>query len=114
MLQPVERRLAGQSGDVGPPGLERVGQQAQNWIVSQLVMVVDVLVAKRNCMPALCHQRLDIVHHMFRSTTVTKAACYLGRQSDGPIRLAQQCCTGIRRNGSAVESTHNSTTLEPF
>ena len=65
MLQPIERRLAGQSGDVGPLRLERVGQQAENGIVSQLVVVVDVLVAKRNSMHALRHQRLDFVHHEF-------------------------------------------------
>src|SRR5262249_54488896 len=51
MLQPVEGRFAGQSGDVRPLGLQRVGQQAQHRIVSQLVVIVDVLVAKRNGIP---------------------------------------------------------------
>jgi hypothetical protein len=56
--------------------------------VPQLVVVVDILIAKRNCVHALCHQRLDVVHHMFRSTPITKTACGLRRQPNGEVRLA--------------------------
>jgi hypothetical protein len=114
VLQPVERGLAGQRLRVVALGFQRVGQQAERRIAAQLVVVIEVLVAERQPMDALRHQRLELVHDEGGIVHIAKAARDLSRQPHRQVRLAQQRRPSIRRDRTAVESTHNLAPLEPF
>ena len=114
MLQPVERGLARQRGDVGALGLERVGQKAEHGIVAQLVVVVEVLVAERNGVHALRDQRLQLVHDAVLVAAVAKTASDFGGQPDGAVGFARQHRAAVRGHRSAIETTHNLTALEGF
>src|SRR5205807_2980367 len=52
-LQPVEGRFAGHRRAIFPARLELARQTRPHGIMPQLVMVVEVLIAKRNAKPAL-------------------------------------------------------------
>jgi hypothetical protein len=47
-LQHVQRRLSRQWRAVAPPRLQLAGQRRQNRIVPELIMGVQILMAKRN------------------------------------------------------------------
>jgi hypothetical protein len=49
----LQRRFAGEPGDISPLRLERVGEQGEDRIVAQLVMVVEILIAERHAVDAL-------------------------------------------------------------
>jgi hypothetical protein len=59
MFEPVQRRLPGQDRIVRPPRLKLSRNKAENGIVAQLIMIVQVLIAERNAMDALGDERLD-------------------------------------------------------
>jgi hypothetical protein len=52
-FQSLQRRFAGEPGDISPARLERVGEQGEDRIVAQLVMVVEILIAERHPVDAL-------------------------------------------------------------
>jgi hypothetical protein len=114
MLQPVERRLARERGHVLALGLEPVGEQPQDRIEAQLVVIVEVLVAEREPMDALRQQRSETMHDEVGIALVAKATRNPVCQADRTIRLAQQRSAGIRGDGAAVEATHNLAPLEAF
>jgi hypothetical protein len=62
-FQPVQRRLAGQRCAVAAPRLQRASHHCQHRIVPQLVVVVQVFIAKRDADHTLHHQRVDAVFH---------------------------------------------------
>ena len=53
----------------------------------QLVVVVDILVAQRNGVHTLRHQRLHVVHHQIGIALVAEATRNPPRQADGAIGL---------------------------
>jgi hypothetical protein len=52
-FQSLQRRFAGEPGDIGALRLERVGEQGEDRIVAQLVVIVDVLIPERLAVDAL-------------------------------------------------------------
>ena len=60
-LQPVQRRLAGHRRTILAPRLELAGQHRHHRIVAQLVVVVEILVAKRNPEHPLADQRHNLM-----------------------------------------------------
>jgi hypothetical protein len=70
----LQRRFTGEPGDVGPLRLQRIGEQGEDRIVAQLVVVVEVLIAERLAMNALRNERLDRVHDAHLIAPVAEAA----------------------------------------
>ena len=77
-------------------------------------MIVDVLVSKGNRRHALRHQCADIVNRALRIAFVDKTPRKPVENFDRSIGLAQQQSAGIRRNGSAVESSNSFAPVEAF
>jgi hypothetical protein len=76
-------------------------------IVAQFVVVVEVLIAKRNPEHPLAEQGHDLVLDQILAPLIVKACCKPLHHPDRPIRAAQQQCPGIRRDRPAVEPRHH-------
>jgi hypothetical protein len=48
MLEPVQRALAGERGAVLASGLEPAGEGREHWVVAQLIVVDEILIAERD------------------------------------------------------------------
>src|SRR5271157_2983144 len=92
-LQTVQRALAGQ----GLFHLAAASQHAHEWIVTQLVMIVHVLIAQRQPVDTLAEHLCELVGDQQRRTPVGEAGCYTVQQGDLAIRLAQQKCSPVAR-----------------
>ena len=114
MLQAVERRLAGECLHIGALGRQRVGHQTEHRFASQLIVVIEILIAEGLAVNALRNHRLDGVHNKILIAVVAKAARDPRRQTDRPVRLTQQHRAAVRRHRPAVESAHNLAALEAF
>ena len=66
-LQPVERRLPGHRGAILAARLKLACQHRQHRIMAQFVVVVEILIAKRNPEHPLADQRRDLVLDQFRA-----------------------------------------------
>ena len=109
-LQPVERALACQR-------LARISllhQGCDQRIMTELVMVVEVLVAQRQCHHPLADQALHRVFHQLGVPIVAKAGCELTQQTRPPFDLSQQEPTAVRTELSAVKSGHDLTLSHPL
>ena len=56
MLQTIERALAGENSAVAALRLQPAGEQRQHRIMTQIVVVADILVAERDADDPLAHQ----------------------------------------------------------
>ena len=81
-LQPVERRLAGHRRAILASRLELARQHRHQRIVAQFVVVVQILIAKRDPEHPLTDQRHDLVLDQFRSTARREST----RQTDPSSR----------------------------
>src|SRR4051794_12429712 len=73
VLQPVQGRLAGQGRAIGAAGHELATEHGQNRIVPQLVVVDQVLIAKRDAEDALADQGRKGVLDLVRITSILEA-----------------------------------------
>ena len=103
MLQPVERRLAGQRRAVAAPRLQLVREQRQHRIVPELVVVVDVLVSQRDGDDALAHQGAQRMDHVLLGAAVVEARRHPLDQTDLAVRLPEQQRPRVRSHPTAVE-----------
>ena len=103
MLEPVERRLAGQGGAIRPACGELAGDRGQRRVVPQLIVVDQILVAERQGKHALADQSGHAVLHLVRRAMIGKAGGKPPDQANGPVGSAQEQCSGIRGDGAAVE-----------
>ena len=103
-FQPVQRRFAGQRRTVGPLCLQLAGQHRQHRVMAQVVVVVQVLIAKRDADDALHHHGLDLVLHQLRGACIGEAGGKPLGQPDRPVGLAEQQGAGIRGDRATVEA----------
>jgi hypothetical protein len=89
MLKPVERRLSRQNRAILTAGLKLARDKAEHWIVAQLVVIVQVFVAKRNAMNTLSHQ--------------PETGRHLPRKANAAISLAQKQRARVRGHRAAIE-----------
>src|SRR5512144_1126200 len=78
MLQPVERGLAREHGAIGAAGFELTGDEAQHRIAAQRIVIVQVLIAKRNAVDTLghkCFERVLDISSWLRASRKQAAAC---------------------------------------
>jgi hypothetical protein len=90
MFQPVERGLACEHGAIGAAGFELAGEEAQHRIVAQGIVIVQVLIAKRNAVDALGYERFERVLDILLAAGVAKAGRNLPGQADDAVCLPQQ------------------------
>jgi len=115
MLKTIERALARQCLAVRAQHRGKLpGQRRKSWILAQLVVIVEVLIAKCQAKNPLASQRLDLMLDIARIAPVAEA---LGEPTDQPqaaINLAQQQATRIRGDVAAVEAGHHRTPINRF
>lgn len=95
MLQPVQRRLAGERRAGRTPGFQLPRHRRQNGIEAQLVVVDQVLVTQRDGEHPLSDQRRQCVLDQLGSLRVTKTTGQLLDQADRSIDRPQQQRTGV-------------------
>ena len=107
VLEPVQRRLAGERRTVGPARRKLAGQHRHDRIVAERVVVDEILVAERETEDALADQGRDAVFGTGRVATITEASREPLDQPDRTIRGAQQQRSRVRSDRSAVEIRHD-------
>src|SRR5450755_3500294 len=100
MLQPVQRRLPRKSAT----GLVEHGSEC--WIVAQLIVIDQVLVAQREGEDALAQQVGDGVGNAVSEPQIAETLGQPIGQPDRAVGGAKQQNTTVRRDGAAIESTH--------
>ena len=89
MLKAVQRGLARQHSAIGAARFRLARDKAEHGIMAQFIVVVQILVAKRDAMDALRDERLDAVLDAVLPAAVGEAGRRLPRQADDAIGLAQ-------------------------
>ena len=113
MLETVERALAGQRSRAIGLSIEFAEKRSEHRVAAQLVMVDQILVAKRQAEHPLRHQRLHPVHDEKRIARIPKAGRKPINELDRPIRFREQQGAAVRRHHPAVEIRHYSTAASP-
>jgi hypothetical protein len=113
-LQPVQRRLARNRRAILAPRFELARQNRHHRIMAQLVVVVEILIAKRNPEHPLADQRRDLVLDQVGAPLVVKARGKPIHHPDGPIRRAQKQRSCIRRDRARIECRHHRAAFNRF
>ena len=100
----VVRRLSCQHSAVLPMRRSLARDKAQHGIMAQVMVVVQILVAKRDSMNALGNKRFDRVLDAVLPAAIPETSRNPPGQADTAIGLAQQQHARVRRDGAAVES----------
>ena len=103
MLEAVQRALARQRRAALAPSTELVGQQRQQRVVAQGVVIVEVLVAQREARDPLSHQGPDRVLRQTRIAPVRETGGHPVEQPDAPVGLPQQQGSPVRSDRAAIE-----------
>ncbi len=111
VLQPVQRRLAGERRAVRPPRLELAGEHRHHRIMAQLVVVDQVLVTQRQGEHTLADQRRDAVLRQRRIAAVLETSRKPRDQANRPLRGPQQKRAAVRRHRTAVKRCLNAPAL---
>jgi hypothetical protein len=114
VLEPVERALAGKRCAVLTLRLKLAGQGCQHRVEAQLVVVDQILIAKRDAEHPLRHHGLHRVFDLPWRATIGEAGGEPSDQTDRPIGRAEQQAAGIRGDLAAVERSHHLTALDHF
>ncbi len=119
MLQPVERALARdrlaaviRAATVGTGGISLARKQGKERIVSQAVVVVDVLVSQRQPVDALGDQFGDVVLYPVRVPVIGEAGGQLPQDAGLVRNLPQQQRAGVGCDLAAVETGHHVTSIQ--
>jgi hypothetical protein len=101
-LQPVQRALARQS----LRWITLLHQCCDQRIVTQLIVIVQILVTERQPHYPLTDQRAYRVFHHSRTPVVPKTSRELGEQTGAPVNLPQQQSAPVRAQLSAIKLGH--------
>ncbi len=114
MLQPVQRRLAGERSAVRPLRCQALRQQGQHRIVTQRVVIIHVLISQSDRRNPLCNQGAHAVNGAIRIAPVDEAIRKPVEEPNRFVSMAQQYSAGIGRDGSTVESGDHFASVEAF
>src|SRR5208337_2276814 len=115
VLEAVERALAGDRRTVRTKHRRQLpGQHREGWIVTQLVVVVQILVAERQPEDALSDQGLDLMLDEARIPPVGEASGKAAHEAEAAIDLPQQQRAGIRGDRPAVETRDHRAAFDRF
>jgi hypothetical protein len=90
MLQPVQRRFPRQRRTARPPRRQLAQDRTENRVVAKLVVIEQILIAKRDPDHPLAHQRHQPVLDIGRRPPVAEACRKPPKQPDSPIGLGQE------------------------
>jgi hypothetical protein len=93
---------------------ELAREHRQHRIMAQVVVVVEVLIAKRDPEHPLADQRHDLVLDQLRAPHVVKARGQSIHHPYRTIRRAQKQRSGIRRDRARVERRYHRTAFNRF
>jgi hypothetical protein len=113
VFQPVERALARQRRRSGLIRLEAAQQGPEHRVGPQIVVVDQVLVAKRQTEDALPHQAPHPMGDEGRMAPIAKARGEPVNEPDGLIRRAEKQSPGRRSHAPAVERGHEFAAARP-
>jgi hypothetical protein len=114
VLEPVERALPGQRRAILTPGDELAGKGRQHRVMTQLIMVDEILVSQRDPKHPLGHHRRNAVLDQRLGTPVIKAGGEPVHQPDRPIGRAEEQRPGIGCDLAAVEPCHHPAAFDHF
>ena len=114
MFETLQRALARQRRTAVAASLERVGQQGQQRVVTQIVVVVEILVAQGDARDALRQQGPQGVHSEPGVAVIPEARGHPVEEPDDAVDLPQQQRSGVRRDRSAIECGGYPPALEPL
>jgi hypothetical protein len=77
--------------------------------MAELVMVVEILITKRNADNPLHHQRFERMLGIGGIAAVLEAGCQAAGQAQHPIRRPQQQGAGVAGDGATIEGRNNRT-----
>ena len=103
VLETVQRALARQCRTALAASLQLAGQQRQQGVVPQLVVIVEILVPQGNAHDPLGHQ---CPHRVLRQTAVAvvREACgHPVHETERPVDLPEQQSSRVRRDPSTIE-----------
>jgi len=103
----VEGRLPRHRGAVRPARFQLAGQHRHHRVATQIIVIVDVLVAQRNPEHPLTHQGRNAMFDQVLPAIIVETPGQPIDQSNHPIRRPQQQSSGIRRDRSPIKTTHN-------
>ena len=103
MLQPVERALASQRRRSGLIPREPAQQSPEHGVVPQVVVVDEVLVAKRQAEDALSHQAPHPMGDESGIPAIAKARGEPVHKPNGLIRRTEKKSPGLRGHAPAIE-----------
>jgi hypothetical protein len=110
-LQPIERRLA-RYGCTIPATRRKFPRQGRHYrVVPQLVVIVEILISKRDRKYPLAHQRHNLVLDQFGSATIVKAFSKAPDEINGAIGRPQKQGASIRCDQTRVKGSDY---LSPF
>ena len=112
-FQPVERRLAGHRRAVLTPGFELARQHPHDRVVPQLVVIVEVFIAKRDAKYPLSDQRPDRMLDQVLTAMIAKAICKATHQIDRPISRAQKQRARIRCHQPGIKGRFHHAAFHP-
>ena len=118
-LQPVQRARTGQrtppvprTRPVAARGITPAHQHRQQPVPTQLVVVVQVLVAQRQTVHPLRDQRSNVVLHAVRVAVVREALRQAVQKPQANVGLAQQQSAAVRGDPAAVEPSDHLASAE--
>jgi hypothetical protein len=114
VLEPVERALAGERRTIPALRGELAGQGREHRIMAQLVVIDQILVAKRDPEHALGYHRCHRVLDLALVPTVVEAGREPGHEPDRAIRRAEQQRPGIGCDLAAIKRGYDLATLDHF
>ena len=112
MLQPVQRRLAGQWRAVAAPGRELAGEDRQDRAMAELVVVDHDLMPERDAEDTLANQGGDVMLDPLSHPRVAEAGGEAADQVDGAVRRAEQQRARVRGDRATVEPRHHAPALD--
>ena len=86
------------------PRFELANEDRHNWIMAQLIVVVEVLVPKGNSEHPLTYQRHDLMLNPLLAPRIVKAGSKPIHHPDRTIRRSQQQRSPLRTDGPGVKS----------
>ena len=107
-FQPIERRFAGDRRAILAPRLKLARQNRHHRVVSQRVVVAQVLITQCDAEHPLTDQRLDLVLDQVSRPHIPETRREPIDQPDRTIRRAQKQPTSVRCDRPAVKRSHDS------
>ena len=112
VLEPVQRALAGKRRAPAVPRLKPVEHHPEHRVVTQPVVVDQVLVAERDPEHPLPDQRRHVMNHPFRRPTVGEAGREALDEPDRPVGRPEQQPARVRGDRTPIEIRHHRAAID--